>query len=247
MAKDLILAVIGDIGCDGATYRAMEFDGDGVFALNIEERMTLCNMVIEAGGKNGVIAPDQVTSASSQNQRFPPSPTSPSPLPPPPPPRPQHPQHPAATPTPTKAQTRDGGGPHKKKTRPPPPPRGKKIFWRLIPTLSRQRPRSPAASRRPSWTVKPSWRSFKRPGQSSLRGLLRRLPGRAVGYLRPPEQERGVHFDDQPQFSRTDGIKNRASLPGLAVHRRRVCRDRRNHRSARVLVSEMGRAHKVAL
>jgi len=61
MAKDLILAVIGDIGCDGATYQAMEFDGDGVFALNIEERMTLCNMVIEAGGKNGVIAPDQVT------------------------------------------------------------------------------------------------------------------------------------------------------------------------------------------
>ncbi|HEV3440405.1 MAG TPA: aconitase/3-isopropylmalate dehydratase large subunit family protein [Gemmata sp.] len=61
MAKDLILSVIGDIGCDGATYRAMEFDGDGVFALNIEERMTLCNMVIEAGGKNGVIAPDKVT------------------------------------------------------------------------------------------------------------------------------------------------------------------------------------------
>jgi len=61
MAKDLILAVIGDIGCDGATYRAMEFDGDGVYALNIEERMTLCNMVIEAGGKNGVIAPDDVT------------------------------------------------------------------------------------------------------------------------------------------------------------------------------------------
>ncbi|MCI0461113.1 MAG: 3-isopropylmalate dehydratase large subunit [Gemmataceae bacterium] len=61
MAKDLILAVIGDIGCDGATYKAMEFDGDGVYALNIEERMTLCNMVIEAGGKNGVIAPDQVT------------------------------------------------------------------------------------------------------------------------------------------------------------------------------------------
>lgn len=61
MAKDLILAVIGDIGVDGATYRAMEFDGDGVFALNIEERMTLCNMAIEAGGKNGIIAADQVT------------------------------------------------------------------------------------------------------------------------------------------------------------------------------------------
>jgi 3-isopropylmalate/(R)-2-methylmalate dehydratase large subunit len=61
MAKDLILAAIGDIGCDGATYRAMEFDGEGVYSLNIEERMTLCNMVIEAGGKNGVIAPDRVT------------------------------------------------------------------------------------------------------------------------------------------------------------------------------------------
>jgi len=61
MAKDLILAVIGDIRCDGATYRAMEFDGDGVYALNVEERMTLCNMVIEAGGKNGVIMPDKVT------------------------------------------------------------------------------------------------------------------------------------------------------------------------------------------
>jgi 3-isopropylmalate/(R)-2-methylmalate dehydratase large subunit len=61
MAKDLILAIIGDIGCDGATYKAMEFDGDGVYALNIEERMTLCNMVIEAGGKNGVIAPDETT------------------------------------------------------------------------------------------------------------------------------------------------------------------------------------------
>jgi 3-isopropylmalate/(R)-2-methylmalate dehydratase large subunit len=61
MAKDLILAVIGDIGVDGATYRAMEFDGDGIFALNIEVRMTMCNMAIEAGGKNGCIAPDEVT------------------------------------------------------------------------------------------------------------------------------------------------------------------------------------------
>ncbi len=61
MAKDLILWVIGDIGVDGAVYRAMEFAGDGVQSLNIEERMTLCNMVIEAGGKNGVIEPDDVT------------------------------------------------------------------------------------------------------------------------------------------------------------------------------------------
>ena len=63
MAKDLILKIIGDIGVDGASYQAMEFAGDAVFGLNIEERMTLCNMVIEAGGKNGVIAPDEKTTS----------------------------------------------------------------------------------------------------------------------------------------------------------------------------------------
>ena len=61
MAKDLILAVIGDITCDGATYRAMEFDGEAVYGLSMQERMTLTNMAIEAGGKNGIIAPDDVT------------------------------------------------------------------------------------------------------------------------------------------------------------------------------------------
>ncbi|MCY4158314.1 MAG: 3-isopropylmalate dehydratase large subunit [Bacteroidetes bacterium] len=61
MAKDLILAVIGDIGCDGATYRAMEFDGESVYSLSMQERMTLTNMAIEAGGKNGIIAPDEIT------------------------------------------------------------------------------------------------------------------------------------------------------------------------------------------
>ncbi len=61
MAKDLILAVIGDIGTDGGTYRALEFDGEAVYDLSMQERMTLTNMAIEAGGKNGIIAPDQVT------------------------------------------------------------------------------------------------------------------------------------------------------------------------------------------
>lgn len=61
LAKDLILQIIGDISVSGANYRTMEFGGSAVDAMSMEERMTLCNMVIEAGGKNGTIAPDQTT------------------------------------------------------------------------------------------------------------------------------------------------------------------------------------------
>ena len=61
MGKDMILHIIGDIGAAGATYRAIEFAGPAVHALNMDERMTLCNMAIEAGGKNGIIAPDSQT------------------------------------------------------------------------------------------------------------------------------------------------------------------------------------------
>jgi len=57
-AKDVILRIIGDLGVDGATYCAMEFVGPAVDAMSIEERMTICNMAIEAGGKNGIMAPD---------------------------------------------------------------------------------------------------------------------------------------------------------------------------------------------
>jgi len=63
MAKDLILRILGDITTDGATYRAMEFDGEGVFSLSMTERMTLTNMAIEAGGMNGIINADAVTEA----------------------------------------------------------------------------------------------------------------------------------------------------------------------------------------
>ena len=61
MAKDVILQVIGDIGVDGATYRTMEWTGNAIMNLSMEERMTLCNMAIEGGGKNAVIEADEVT------------------------------------------------------------------------------------------------------------------------------------------------------------------------------------------
>lgn len=61
--KDFILRLIGDLGVDGARYQALEFTGDGIAALSVEERLTICNMAIEAGAKNGIIAVDAKTEA----------------------------------------------------------------------------------------------------------------------------------------------------------------------------------------
>ncbi|HOV79083.1 MAG TPA: 3-isopropylmalate dehydratase large subunit [Bacillota bacterium] len=61
--KDLILRVIGDIGVDGALYQAMEFAGPAIEKLSMDGRFTMCNMAVEAGAKNGIIAPDEVTRA----------------------------------------------------------------------------------------------------------------------------------------------------------------------------------------
>ena len=60
-AKDLILAVIGKIGIDGGTGHVIEYRGDVITALDMEARMTICNMSIEAGARAGMIAPDETT------------------------------------------------------------------------------------------------------------------------------------------------------------------------------------------
>lgn len=59
--KDIILYIIGKIGVDGALYRAMEFSGETIRTLSMDSRFSICNMAIEAGGKNGIIEPDEVT------------------------------------------------------------------------------------------------------------------------------------------------------------------------------------------
>jgi len=59
--KDLILYTIGDIGVDGALYKAMEFTGEAIKKLSMDSRFSLCNMAIEAGGKSGIMEPDGAT------------------------------------------------------------------------------------------------------------------------------------------------------------------------------------------
>jgi 3-isopropylmalate/(R)-2-methylmalate dehydratase large subunit len=60
-AKDLVLAIIGQIGVEGGTGHVLEYRGEGIRALDMEERMTVCNMSIEAGARAGMIAPDETT------------------------------------------------------------------------------------------------------------------------------------------------------------------------------------------
>jgi len=60
-AKDIILAIIGRIGVDGGTGHVIEYRGDTIRGLSMEERMTICNMTIEAGARAGMIAPDDTT------------------------------------------------------------------------------------------------------------------------------------------------------------------------------------------
>ena len=61
--KDVILHIIGKIGVDGALYRSMEFTGEGVASLSMSDRLTMTNMAIEAGAKNGIFEVDDQTLA----------------------------------------------------------------------------------------------------------------------------------------------------------------------------------------
>jgi 3-isopropylmalate/(R)-2-methylmalate dehydratase large subunit len=69
-AKDIVLAIIGQIGTDGATGCVIEYAGSAIRALSMEGRMTICNMSIEAGARAGMIAPDETTYAYLKGRRY---------------------------------------------------------------------------------------------------------------------------------------------------------------------------------
>ncbi|MBI3096783.1 MAG: 3-isopropylmalate dehydratase large subunit [Planctomycetes bacterium] len=69
-AKDLVLAIIARLGIGGATEHVLEYRGEAVRALSMDERMTVCNMSIEAGARAGMIAPDETTFAWLRGRRF---------------------------------------------------------------------------------------------------------------------------------------------------------------------------------
>jgi 3-isopropylmalate/(R)-2-methylmalate dehydratase large subunit len=61
--KDLILYILGKLGVEGAAYKALEFTGDTIRSLTMDQRLTMANMVVEGGAKNGIFAPDEITRA----------------------------------------------------------------------------------------------------------------------------------------------------------------------------------------
>ena len=61
--KDIIIHIIGKIGVDGALYKSMEFTGDGIANLSMDDRFTMANMAIEAGAKNGIFPVDETTAS----------------------------------------------------------------------------------------------------------------------------------------------------------------------------------------
>ena len=73
-AKDIILAIIGEIGTAGGTGHAIEFAGETIRGLSMEGRMTICNMAIEAGARVGMVAVDDITLDYVRGRPFAPGP-----------------------------------------------------------------------------------------------------------------------------------------------------------------------------
>ena len=258
MAKDVILHVIGEIGFDGATYRAMQWDGPGASNLGMDDRMTITNMAIEAGGKNGIFAADQKTfdfvnarcaangtkadyepAVAGRNQRF------------------VYDQaFDLAALEPTVAMHPNPGNRALAKTlghitldrayvgsctggklsdflafaEIVKGPQGRRRHVRRARDAA-GRGRSPQnpVGRQERLAVA-GGRGRAADGKRQLRGV----PGRAGGHLRPHEQAAHLHQRDQPQLPRPHGPQGIEGLPGQPVHGGGERPDGPDHRSARV-------------
>ena len=258
MAKDIILHCIGEIGFDGATYRAMQFDGPGATGLSMDDRMTVANMAIEAGGKNGIFEFDAQTQAfvdyrcklNGTKEAYEPvtrdkkqkfvyelvldlsklEPTV------------------ACHPNPGQRKLAKELGDMKLdrayigsctggKTSDfldfarvvQGTAGGDRHLWRAGDAGDRARPADRAVGR-PDHLAD----SHGRRGADDGERRLRRVPGRPGGYVRPDERAAQVHQRHQPQFPGPHGPQGFAGVPGLPGDGGRERADGQDYRSARV-------------
>ncbi len=262
MAKDVVLHVIGEIGSDGATYSALQYEGPGVHAMNMDDRMTIANMAIEAGGKNGVFPADRKT-FDYVNERIQRNGTKSD-----------------YTPVevdkeqefkydevvdlselePTVAQHPDPG--HRALAK----ELGKiqldrayigsctggktsdflafaeilkgrsvKIDTFGVPRHARRRLR---AAEYEDGRRHRLVRARKRRRADDRKRLVRRVPRRPGRHVRPHEQASQLHLRDEPEFPRPHGPQGIEGFPRLAVHGRRLGPHGPHHRSARVSVKK---------
>ena len=222
--KDLILHIIGTIGVDGALYKSMEFTGEGVASLSMDDRFTVCNMAIEAGAKNGICPVDGKTlaymegrfkrtpkifeaDADAQYENF------------------RAETHRRLPPSPRKHAHGMGGAPR--------PAGGHRLLHerahlRSAPgsrNFARQEGRGRRALHRHprdagNLSSGASGRARRRHGESGRRRFhphLRTLPRRAHGH---PRRRRALRFHHQPQLCRPHGAYHERNLSRVALRRR---------------------------
>ena len=212
MAKDVILHCIGDIGFDGATYRAMQFQGPGAKALSMDDRMTIANMAIEAGGKNGIFEPDDKTFAYV-DERTKANGTKSS-------------YNPLYSRLYRVVHGRqDQRLPRVRRT--DPGPQGQDRHVRRAGDAGC---RSRIAGGEDGWQNRLA--GARRRGRADDRKRqLRGLPRRADRHVRTSQQTDEMHQRDEPQFPRSHGSYRVPGVPWVAVHGRRQRHHRKDHGS----------------
>ena len=206
--KDLILHIIGMIGVDGALYKSMEFTGEGVASLSMDDRFTVCNMAIEAGAKNGIFPVDERALAYMKD-RF----SRPVRI------------FEADADAKYEATHQNGVGGHPRRSgghrllhqrahlrsaaggRGPEGPQGREK------RALHRHPRD--AGSLPAGDARGAFGDLCTRGRRGLHADVRTLPGRTHGH---PCRTRAVRLDDQPQLCGTHGTHDERGLPRLPLY-----------------------------